>query len=731
MGIMTLDAALSYVRQGLYPIPIPYRTKIPTITGWDKLRLTEATAPQYFNGQPVNLGILLGPSGLVDVDVDALDALPLARRLLPPTRTFGRASKQRSHFVYRVEAAGATKQFKCPEKDDMIVEYRAKGGQTIFPPSMHLSGEHIAWDTDSDSFSTVDAAELRRAVGRVAAAVLLVRAGLSEDDAIGIVRSPEPPLAARLSGRALSVASRWIGCNVAPKDSTQRTSGTNVVERARAYLARLDPAVSKQGGHPQTLWAAIVLVRGFLLSDSDALSLLLDWNTRCQPPWERHDLEYKISEAHKADRLEHADGWLLDEKKEKPAKSKPKRSGWQKGFVTTEKNEIKPNLANAALVLEHDPRWTNVLANNDFAAKVLAVRPSPADEGVLTCPRSWTDADDIRTTIWLQREFDTSGNGFGSTAIRSAVQSAANRNRFHPVRDYLNALTWDGNPRTESWISDYMGALPSAYSFAVAQRWLVSAVARVFEPGCKADAMLVLEGPQGLGKSMVLRILGDPWFVDEVPDLTSKDSAIQLCGRWVVEWAELSAMTKGEIEKVKAFITRQVDVYRAPYGVRAEEHAPQCVFAGTTNAGTYLRDETGARRFWPVAVTAPFKIDELRRDRDQLWAEAVHLYRLGQPWWLDTPALQSAAAEEADGRYQQDAWEPMVERYLKSGSVSQRGVEIGEVLRDVIGIDQDKWTRGQQMQVASILAHLKWERKRLSRDGARPWIYLPSKEWLP
>lgn len=320
---MSLEIALSYVALGWAPIPVPYRGKNPgDILGakWNSVRVTEATAPKYFNGKPINVGVILGEASgeLVDIDLDCPEAIALAPRLLPRSRTFGRASKPRSHWIFNVAPkAGKISQYRDAQKA-MIVEYRADGGQTVFPGSVHEGGEPIEW-ADSEPIATVDAAALRSAVGRVAAAVLLVRVGLSEDDALGIVCSPEPPLAAHLSGRALSLASKWLGCNQAPKDSTPGAGGADVVDRARAYLARVDPAVSGSGGHSQTLWAAIYLVRGFKLSDSDALSLLLDWNARCQPPWERRELERKISEARKADCSDHSDGWLLDAKREKPA----------------------------------------------------------------------------------------------------------------------------------------------------------------------------------------------------------------------------------------------------------------------------------------------------------------------------------------------------------------------------------------------------------------------------
>lgn len=784
-----LNRALEYIRAGWCPVPIPHKGKNPgAILGpkWNQVRITAETAKRYFNGAPQNVGVLLGePSnGLVDIDLDCSEAIALADHFLPSTRTFGRPSKPRSHWEYRLETPGSTKQF-TDGPQGMIVEYRSTGGQTVFPGSTHESGEPITW-TDDSPIVTVDADELRRRVAQLAVAVLLVRAGIPEQEAITLAKSERPKLAAVLEGQALSRASSWLGLNAAPaQEARQRGDTGDAYSRARAWLAHVDPAISGQGGHPQLLYAATGLVRGFMLSRQDALSLLRDdYSPRCQPPWSERELAHKVDDAVKLTRLQHSDGrpksdgWLLEaQMPERPArarrdaprhdpqtgevggpdpnddrfrddapepepepmmtekkKRKPKgpkrqkqREGWESMFVVNKDDEVKPSVANATLVLEHDDRWSGVFTFDEFANNIVVPRRTPADVGEgLQVPRAWTDADDARALVWLQREYDTAGNGFGASAIKSAVSIVARRHRFHPVRDYLNGLKWDGEPRIAAWLVNYLNAFPTPYSQAVGARWLISAVARVYQPGCKADAMLVLESEQGLGKSTGLRILSEPWFVDEVPDLSSKDSAIQLSGRWIVEWAELSNMQRAEVERVKSFVSRQIDVYRAPYGTRAEEHPRQCVFCGTTNAGTYLRDDTGNRRFWPVAVRGPFLLDELRRDRDQLWAEAVHAYRAGQVWWLDTPDLIRAASDVAEGRFQQDALEVKIKPYLARPSAQETGVQIGDILHDVLCLEMDRWTRGVQMQVASILTRLKWARKQIRTDEGRVWVYLPT-----
>jgi predicted P-loop ATPase len=239
----------------------------------------------------------------------------------------------------------------------------------------------------------------------------------------------------------------------------------------------------------------------------------------------------------------------------------------------------------------------------------------PAPWGVV--PKGeWTDHEDRLAAEWLQRQ----GILVSVDVAGQAVQTAARDHPFHPVRTYLNGLQWDGVERVDRWLSTYLGADDTEYSRAVGSRWLISAVARIFRPGAKADCCLILEGPQGIRKSTALRTIAGEYFTDELADLGSKDAAMQTRGVWIIELSELDNLSHAEVARIKAFMSRTTDRFRPPYGMRLVESPRQCVFAGTVNHGTYLRDETGGRRFWPV-VCGCIDIDTLARDRDQLWAE--------------------------------------------------------------------------------------------------------------
>jgi predicted P-loop ATPase len=302
-----------------------------------------------------------------------------------------------------------------------------------------------------------------------------------------------------------------------------------------------------------------------------------------------------------------------------------------------------------------------------------------------------------------------------------AVQTVAKGNCYHPVRNYLNSLTWDGTSRLDGWLSLYLGVVPSPYVAAVGARFLISAVARIYEPGAKADCALILEGAQGLMKSTALRALAGDFFTDDIAELGTKDAALQTRGAWIIEIPELDSMGRVDVSKVKSFISRSSDRFRPPYGKRLIDSPRQCVFAGSVNHSAYLRDETGARRFWPVACER-ILIEELKRDRDQVWAEATAQYRKGQPWWLDTPELVVAASQEQASRYESDPWEELVARWIED----RPSVSIEEALRECIRKEQASWTQADKNRLARCLTALGWERFKSGPRAGRQWRYRPS-----
>ena len=261
-----------------------------------------------------------------------------------------------------------------------------------------------------------------------------------------------------------------------------------------------------------------------------------------------------------------------------------------------------------------------------------------------------------------------------------------------------------GTHRLQSRLPDYLGVDPSPYAAAVGSRWMISAVARVFEPGCKAGCCLILEGEQGIRKSTALRVLAQPWFTDEIADLGSKDAALQTRGVWVIEIAEIDSLSRSDVGKIKAFMSRMADRFRPPYGKRPIDSPRQCVFAGSVNHGTYLRDETGGRRFWPVHCKAPaIDVDALADARDQLWAEAAHLYFDGKPWRLDSVPLNREAADEQADRYEGDPWDELILAWAGL----RESVSVAEVLTNCLEKKKDMWTQTDKNRIARCLRALR------------------------
>jgi predicted P-loop ATPase len=279
-------------------------------------------------------------------------------------------------------------------------------------------------------------------------------------------------------------------------------------------------------------------------------------------------------------------------------------------------------------------------------------------------PREWRSIDDARLAEWLQLEGIQVGPGVAATA----VEVVANEHGFNPVRKYLGGLVWDGTRRLNGWLSTYLGVKVTLYTVGVGMRWMVSAVARIDDPGCKADHVLILEGDQGPGKSSALEILGGPWFSDQLSSLDSKDSSGDLQGAWIIELGELDSIAKADIPRVKQYLSRRVDRYRPPYGRRVESFPRRCVFAGTHNpSGPWDKDATGGRRFWPVKV-GKIDLEALKRDRDQLWAEAVRYYIEDFNWWITDPQELKLAEDEQSARQEHDPWHDIIADFLETDS---------------------------------------------------------------
>jgi len=274
-------------------------------------------------------------------------------------------------------------------------------------------------------------------------------------------------------------------------------------------------------------------------------------------------------------------------------------------------------------------------------------------------PAVLVDEDATECSAWIAQAECVA---FLKSAILDAAVAEAHQHPYDPVADYLEGLRWDGQPRVATWVVDYLGVESTDYATAVGQAWLISAVARAMEPGCQADHIMVMEGPQGVGKSSAFAALASPWFAELSIDPSSKDTIGDVHGPWIIEWSEMAGLGRREAEAVKAFLTRRTDRYREPYGRITRELPRRCVFGGSTNESQYLTDPSGGRRYWPLR-TGFINISSLTADRDQLWAEALAMYRDGRPWHLSCD-LELLARGRQESRRQEDTWYSILCDYM-------------------------------------------------------------------
>jgi predicted P-loop ATPase len=388
-------------------------------------------------------------------------------------------------------------------------------------------------------------------------------------------------------------------------------------------------------------------------------------------------------------------------------------NGWRAALLVSAKSAPRSILANALIALRHAPEWQGVLAYDEFALVTMQVKPPPwLNHEYNWTPQQWTDRDDALTADWLQHQ----DIGVTVNVAATAAETVAKDHSFHPIRGYLEGLVWDGVERITNFAARYLGAEDTPYHGTVSRCLFIAAVARIMRPGCKADYVPILEGAQDKGKSTAIELLFMPWFSDDLAELGTKDAAMQVRVAWGIEIAELASMTRGEIERVKAFITRKVDRFRPSYARRVIEVPRQSIFIGSTNSDAYLKDETGGRRFWPIRC-GNIDLKAIERDRNQLWAEAVRQFKAGTPWWISDTEVIGLVRDEQAARYVDDPWQEPIANFLRS----QTDVSIGEVLSNLL-IERARWTQGDQNRAARCLKVLGWERYRGPRPS-RAWRY--------
>ena len=427
---------------------------------------------------------------------------------------------------------------------------------------------------------------------------------------------------------------------------------------------------------------------------------------------------------------------------------------WQNGLELDKSGHVKNTLHNLTLILENDPNLKGVVFNQlldgmEIKGEVPWNHPS----------KFWRDADDAQLISYVDTHYGT----FSARNYDIAVTKVADDRAYHPIREFIESLPeWDKIPRVDTLLVDYLGAADTAYVRAVTRKTLCAAISRVLRPGCKFDSMLVLNGPQGVGKSTLIAKLAGEWFSDSLNlgDTKDKTAAEKLQGYWILEIGELAGLKKAEVETLRSFLSRQNDIYRAAFGKRATPHLRQCVFFGTTNAESgYLRDTTGNRRFWPVKTPGSGKKQSWNLTHEeilQIWAEALVYVRQGEKLYL-SPEMDALAKDEQREAMESDEREGLVREYLdtllperwaemdlferrnfltgsdfgglqEKGTVKRTNVSNMEIWCECFGKERANLRRTDSNELTGILARLGWKR---AESKVRIPLYGPQYVFVP
>ena len=415
---------------------------------------------------------------------------------------------------------------------------------------------------------------------------------------------------------------------------------------------------------------------------------------------------------------------------------------WTELLKVTATGAIAQTIDNIVIILTHDPKLADRIALNEMEHNIVTLSSLPWRKVKGTS--QWVDADDAALRYYLERTYGLAGKD----RIFDAVNVVAQQRAFHPVREYLDGLAWDEEPRLDTLLIDYLGAEDTPYTRAVTRKALVAAVARIYRPGCKFDHMLTLRGTQGLGKSALIAKLGGEWFSDSFTTMQGKESYEQVLGVWIMEVGELAGMKKAEAEQIKLYISKQVDRFRPAYGRRTQEFPRQCIFIATTNETQFLRDTTGNRRFWVVDTPEDPKKDlwdELTQETvDQVWAEAVERFRHGEKLYLSKD-LEAAARRIQESYEEENPRTGIVAEYLdrllpddwderdlysrrgwlesNSNGTHQRTVVCTmEIWAEALGGNPDKFDRLAGKEIRDIMAQIKgWRYRGDSKRSIPPY----------
>jgi predicted P-loop ATPase len=504
-------------------------------------------------------------------------------------------------------------------------------------------------------------------------------------------------------------------------------------------LKRIPGAVEGNGGEAHTFHLAREgKLRG--LSKHITFGLMLEyWNELCQPPWQEAELQIKVNNAYEYSKapqgcmniwqaFQDVDPAQYNDQLEKD------EIEWAKTRTVKGSDALTVGIHNAMAafygteipiknVSKHvDNPLYRLLSYNEFANKICFTRKA---EWHKSYHQYWKDQDVYECRKWLDQRRSIA---FSKQTMEDAAMQVSLTYKFHPVRDWINSLRWDGEARLDRMLIDYAGSPDTPYVREVSKNTIIAAVARVYQPGCQHDSILVLEGKQGTGKTSFVRILGGEYYADIKIDLNNLERTVQyMQGRWILEASELEFMKRNEAQAIKRFITVKHDIARFAYAHYDQEYPRQSIFIGTVNPDNgegYLSDTEGNRRYWPVST---FKIDlqGLERDRDQLFAEAYHRYKQGEKWEIKDPKLIKIANEEVLLRVSRDSWQEVLQIWLTQENLPElTGQNIASSAFSLKGREYDKIASNR---IGKCMRNLGFERQK-KRLGPRDAIYVWYKE---
>lgn len=616
------DAAIEYAKKGFAVFPLKYRDKVPLTRNGCKDATTDAAQIKaWWQKYPnANIGLATGSVSqnvfVIDLDIDEDRGIDGYHSLEDWQREHGdfpetwTAITGRGGYHLYYRGNGRVK-----NRAGIIdgVDIRGNGGYVVAPPSIHKNGRRYEWEYSPDEF------ELAKADNNV-------MYFLNHDD--------------------------------------HRQSASFTM-----------PNIVSAGQRNQMLFRFACMMQAKGASDQSVFAATMAENeSSCSPPLTEQEVRIIVSSATKYDKGKpiHIDseGVATRENKDDVI-GNPE---WVLNFLDCNHDKdgniksVKQFVHNFEIVMDKDDRFAGKIRFNEFAQQLYLCGNVPW-ENENNC-RAWSSHDDSALFSLIQADYGLKSR----QDFADALKNVSMRNKFHPVRELLDSLTWDGKEHIRSLLPEYLGAEDSDYTYQVMRLWMLGAVSRVYKPGSKFDYTMILQGSQGIGKSTFLKQLAmdDSWFNDSLDSLDSDKAVQSLTGSWIIELAELKSLarTAGGVESVKRFLTATQDKYRIPYERRADTFYRQCVFAGTTNKDDFLQDETGNRRFLIVqtGVKKPSKslfVPEIMDTIKLAWAEAVHIWKNEKPQLILPEAYMQEAKELQEANMADDGKRGIIQEYLE------------------------------------------------------------------